>query len=99
MIVEVRGTGNEDTSRRTSADDRTGSHIAALNKQLGALSHLQLPAAYVIRRRYANGERQVDKKACGTGKQLLADYVAPSTETETRWPRSGASCSAPRAIG
>ncbi|HEX7154408.1 MAG TPA: amino acid adenylation domain-containing protein [Thermoanaerobaculia bacterium] len=86
VIVEVRGTGN---------DKYLAAYVIPLNGQevdiaslkqaaRAALPTYMLPAAYVILETLpltANGK--VDKKALPEpGNQLLADYVAPSTETE-----------------
>jgi amino acid adenylation domain-containing protein len=86
VIVEVRGTGN-DKYLAAYVVPMNGQEvdIAALKQAArAALPTYMLPAAYVILETLpltANGK--VDKKALPEpGNQLLADYVAPSTETE-----------------
>jgi amino acid adenylation domain-containing protein/non-ribosomal peptide synthase protein (TIGR01720 family) len=87
VIVEVRGTGNDKyLAAYVVPMNGQEADIAALKQAArAALPTYMLPAAYVILETLpltANGK--VDKKALPEpGNQLLADYVAPSTDTET----------------
>ncbi|MCU1347302.1 MAG: non-ribosomal peptide synthetase, partial [Acidobacteria bacterium] len=89
VIVEVRGSGNDKYLAAYVVPAASVGHptlIADLKAAArAALPSYMVPAAYVILEAFpltANGK--VDKKALPEpGNQLLADYVAPATDTET----------------